>query len=40
LAVELSEKIVSQRLSDEANVSTTVDAFLAGLESQDKVTDA
>jgi len=36
LAVELSEKIVNQRLSDEAEVSSTVDAFLAGLESQDK----
>jgi F-type H+-transporting ATPase subunit b len=35
LAVELSEKIVSQRLADEAQVSATVDAFLAGLESQD-----
>ena len=40
LAVELSEKIVNQRLSDEGQVSTTVDAFLAGLESQDRVTDA
>jgi F-type H+-transporting ATPase subunit b len=36
LAVELSEKIVSQRLADEAQVSATVDAFLAGLESQDR----
>jgi F-type H+-transporting ATPase subunit b len=36
LAVELSEKIVEQRLSDEAQVSATVDAFLAGLESADK----
>lgn len=35
LAVELSEKIVSQRLSDEAQVSSTVDAFLAGLEAKD-----
>jgi F-type H+-transporting ATPase subunit b len=40
LAVELSEKIVNQRLADEAQVSVTVDAFLAGLESADKVTDA
>jgi F-type H+-transporting ATPase subunit b len=40
LAVELSEKIVNQRLADEAQVSVTVDAFLAGLESSDKVTDA
>jgi F-type H+-transporting ATPase subunit b len=37
LAVELAEKIVDQRLTDEANVSSTVDAFLAGLEAQDKV---
>lgn len=38
LAVELAEKIVSQRLADDAEVSATVDAFLAGLESQDKAT--
>ncbi len=36
LAVELSEKIVDQRLAEEGQVSVTVDAFLAGLESQDK----
>jgi F-type H+-transporting ATPase subunit b len=36
LAVELSEKIVNQRLADDAQVSETVDAFLAGLEAQDK----
>jgi F-type H+-transporting ATPase subunit b len=36
LAVELSEKIVSQRLADDAQVSATVDAFLSGLDSQDK----
>jgi F-type H+-transporting ATPase subunit b len=36
LAVELSEKIVDQRLSDETQVSATVDAFLAGLESQER----
>ena len=35
LAVDLSEKIVSQRLADEAQVSATVDAFLAGLEAKD-----
>jgi F-type H+-transporting ATPase subunit b len=35
LAVELAEKIVNQRLADDAQVSATVDAFLAGLESQD-----
>jgi F-type H+-transporting ATPase subunit b len=39
LAVELSEKIVDQRLADEAQVSATVDAFLAGLESKDKVVE-
>jgi F-type H+-transporting ATPase subunit b len=39
LAVELSEKIVSQRLSDDAQVSATVDAFLAGLQSQDSVSN-
>lgn len=38
LAVELSEKIVDQRLADDAQVSATVDAFLAGLESHDKAT--
>ena len=36
LAVELAEKIVDQRLSDEAQVSATVDAFLAGLEAQNE----
>lgn len=36
LAVELSEKIVEQRLAEENQVSATVDAFLAGLESQEK----
>lgn len=35
LAIELSEKIVNQRLADEAQVSASVDAFLAGLESRD-----
>jgi F-type H+-transporting ATPase subunit b len=39
LAVELSEKIVSQRLSDEAQVSATVDAFLAGIESKDRAAE-
>jgi F-type H+-transporting ATPase subunit b len=33
LAVELAEKIVDQRLADDQQVSATVDAFLAGLES-------
>jgi F-type H+-transporting ATPase subunit b len=32
LAVELSEKIISQRLADDAQVQATVDAFLADLE--------
>jgi F-type H+-transporting ATPase subunit b len=35
LAVELSEKIVGQRLSDDAQVRSTVDAFIAGLEASD-----
>ena len=35
LAIELSEKIVQQRLSDDAQVSATVDSFLAGLQAQD-----
>jgi F-type H+-transporting ATPase subunit b len=35
LAVELSEKIVEQRLSDDAQVRATVDAFIAGLEAGD-----
>jgi F-type H+-transporting ATPase subunit b len=36
LAVELAEKIVGERLADDAQVSSTVDAFLAGLEAQDR----
>jgi F-type H+-transporting ATPase subunit b len=36
LAVELSEKIVSKQLADDADVSATVDAFLAGLEAKDR----
>jgi F-type H+-transporting ATPase subunit b len=40
LAVELSERIVQQRLSDDAQVSATVDAFLAGLEATDHAADA
>jgi F-type H+-transporting ATPase subunit b len=40
LAVELAEKIVSKRLADDAEVSATVDAFLAGLESQDRVVES
>jgi len=36
LAVELSEKIVDQRLADNAQVSATVDSFIAGLEAQDR----
>jgi F-type H+-transporting ATPase subunit b len=35
LAVELSEKIVEQRLSEDAQVRATVDAFLADLEQRD-----
>jgi F-type H+-transporting ATPase subunit b len=42
MAVELSEKIVDQRLSDDAQVRATVDAFIAGLEARDSTdsTDA
>lgn len=40
LAVELSEKIVDQRLADDAQVRATVDSFLAGLEAQDVATTA
>jgi F-type H+-transporting ATPase subunit b len=36
LAVELAEKIVDQRLADDANVSATVDAFLANLAQGDR----
>jgi F-type H+-transporting ATPase subunit b len=35
LAVELSEKIISERLADDARVSATVDSFLAELERRD-----
>jgi F-type H+-transporting ATPase subunit b len=35
LAVELSEKIIDQRLADDAQVRSTVDAFLADLEHRD-----
>jgi F-type H+-transporting ATPase subunit b len=40
LAVELSEKIVDQRLSDDAQVRATVDSFIAGLEAHDSAQDA
>lgn len=36
LAVELAEKIVEQRLADDANVQATVDSFLADLEQRDR----
>jgi F-type H+-transporting ATPase subunit b len=36
LAVELSEKIVDQRLANDTQVSATVDSFIAGLEAQDR----
>lgn len=36
LAVELSERIVGQRLADDAQVSATVDAFIGALEAQDR----
>lgn len=35
LAVELSEKIVEQRLADDTQVRATVDSFIAGLEAHD-----
>ena len=35
LAVELSEKIVNERLANDAQVSATVDTFLAELERRD-----
>lgn len=34
LAVELSERIIGERLADDVNVRSTVDAFLADLEQQ------
>jgi F-type H+-transporting ATPase subunit b len=38
LAVELSEKIVDQRLASDRQVSATVDAFIAGLQANDEAT--
>jgi len=38
LAVELSERIVGQRLADDEQVRSTVDAFLSDLEQQDQAT--
>jgi F-type H+-transporting ATPase subunit b len=35
LAVELAEKIVDQRLADDASVRATVDSFIAGLDAAD-----
>lgn len=35
LAVELSEKIIQQRLADDAQVRSTVDSFLADIERRD-----
>jgi F-type H+-transporting ATPase subunit b len=35
LAVELSEKIVDQRLATDADVRATVDSFISGLEAAD-----
>jgi F-type H+-transporting ATPase subunit b len=40
LAVELSEKIVGQRLSDDAAISQTVDSFLADIEQQQAARDS
>jgi F-type H+-transporting ATPase subunit b len=36
LAVELSEKIVAEPLADDADVSTTVESFLAGLAADER----
>ncbi len=38
LAVELSEKIVDQRLASDADVRSTVDTFIAGLQAHDAAT--
>ena len=40
LAVELSEKIVDQRLATDADVRATVDSFIAGLQAHDRAADA
>jgi len=40
LAVELSEKIVGERLADDAAASATVDSFIADLEQQDTAEQA
>ncbi len=40
LAVDLSEKVVGQRLSDDASVRSTVDSFVSGLESSDTASTA
>lgn len=40
LAVELSERIIAQRLADDAQVRATVDSFLAELESRDTTSGA
>ena len=40
LAVELAEKIIDQRLADDARVRATVDSFIAGLEAQDRAADS
>jgi len=38
LAVDLATKIIDQRLSEEAQVQATIDAFIAGLDAQDDAT--
>jgi F-type H+-transporting ATPase subunit b len=35
LAVDLAERILDQRLADDAQVRATVDSFIAGLEAQE-----
>ena len=39
LAVELSEKIVDQRLATDNDVRATVDSFIAGLQAQDRAAE-
>lgn len=39
LAVELSEKIVGQQLSSDAEVRSTVDSFIGALEAQDSASE-
>jgi F-type H+-transporting ATPase subunit b len=40
LAIELAEKIVNERLADQAQVSATVDAFISALEARENAEEA